>query len=227
MGTGHIVEEASSRIDHHVAAGHHVIKLEAVETSDQMRRARVKGSDYRDKRRLLVSWPLLLDRLAAAVPPDSLVASDIRQIRGLAQREEDEAFQPIMTAELSLSVPRRLRWLHRLIDDVVDSRGCREGWMTVEGFRATPQQDGYGRNFGFTTDLGEVIPGSLFLCVDFRLWASSGDTPLWLRIYSDVPINSGQLRGKVPSMVEDEGTRGHSRRASLPDARSGIRARAG
>ena len=116
------------------------VELEAVETSNQMRRARVMGSDYPDKRLLLVSWSMLLDRLAAAVPHDSLVASDIRQLRGLAQREDDEAFQPIKTAELSPSVPRRLQWLNRLIDDVVDSRGCPEGWMSVEGFRATPQR---------------------------------------------------------------------------------------
>ena len=153
-------------------------KLEAVETSSQMHRARVMGPDKQDKRLLLVSWPLLLDRLAAAGPPDSLVASDIRQLRGLAQREDDEAFQPIKPAELSPSVPRRLQWLNRLIDDVVDSRGCPEGWMSVESFRATAQRDGYGRYFGFTTDLGGMIPGSLFLCVNYRLWATSGDTPL-------------------------------------------------
>ena len=115
------------------------------------------------KRLLLVSWPLLLDRLSAAVPPDSLVASDIRQLRGLAQREDGEAFQPIKPAEFSPTVPRRLQWLNRLIDDVVASRGCPQGWMSVESFRATAQRDGYGRYFGFTTDLGEVIPGSLFL----------------------------------------------------------------
>ena len=83
---------------------------------------------------------------------NSLVASDIRQLRGLAQRQDDEAFQPMKTAEFSPSVPRRLQGLNRLIDDVVDSRGCPEGWMSVEGFRATAQRDGYGRYFGFTTD---------------------------------------------------------------------------
>ena len=110
-------------------------KLEAVETSKQIHRARVMGPDKQDKRLLLVSWPLLLDRLAAAVPPDSLVASDIRQLRGLAQREDDEAFQPIKTAEFSPSIPRRLQWHNRLIDHVVDSRGCPEGWMSIEGCR--------------------------------------------------------------------------------------------
>ena len=110
-------------ITRQMESGPNGFKLEAVETSQQIHRARVMGPDKQDKRLQLVSWPLLLDRLAAAVPPDSLVASDIRQPRGLAQREDDEAFQPIKTAEFSPSVPRRLQWLNRLIDDVVDSRG--------------------------------------------------------------------------------------------------------
>ena len=185
------------------------IELEAVETSNQMRRARVMGSDYQDKRLLLVGWSMLLDRLDAAVPHDSLVASDIRQLRGLAQREDDEAFQPIKTAELSPSVPRRLQWLNRLIDDVVDSRGCPEGWLSVEGSRATAQRDGYGRYFRFMTDLREMVPGWLFLCVKHRLWATSGDTPVWLRIYSDVPISPVHLRGKVPSLVGYGGSSGY------------------
>ncbi len=177
-------------------------ELEAVETSNQIHRARVMGPDKQDKRLLLVSWPLLLDRLAAAVPPDSLVASDIRQLRGMAQREDDEAFQPIKTAEFSPSVPRRLQWLNRLIDDVVDSRGRPEGWMSVEGLRAAAQRAGYGRYFRFRTDLGEVVPGDLFLCVNYRLWATSGDTPLWLWIGSAVPVSPVHLRADVRSLVE-------------------------
>ena len=190
-------------------SGSNGLKLETVETPSQIRRSRVMGSDYEDKRLLLVSWSLLLDRLLAAVPPDSLIASDIRQLRGLAQREDDEAFQPIHTAELSPSVPRRLRWLNRLIDDVVDSRGCPEGWMSVEGFRATPRRSGYRRYFGFKTGLREVVSGSLFLCVNSRLWATSGDTPVWLRIYSDVPISLANLRDKIPSLVDYGGNRDH------------------
>ena len=184
------------------------VKLEAVEASNQVHRARVMGPDYQDKRLMLVSWALLLDRLAAAVPPDSVVAADIRQLRGLAQREDDEAFQPIKTAEFSPSVPRRLRWLNRLIDDVVDSRGRPEGWMSVEGLRAAAQRDGYGRYFRFRTDLGEVVPGDLFLCVNYRLWATSGDTPLWLWIGGDVPVSPVHLRGNVPSLVEFGGSSG-------------------
>ena len=181
------------------------LELKAVETPQQIHKARIIGSNKSDKRLMLVSWPLLLDGLAAAVSPDSLVASDIQQLRGLVQREDEEAFQPIEIAEFSPSVPRRLRWLNRLIDDVVDSRGTQEGWMSVRGLRASPQREGYGRYFRFRTDAGENIPGDLFLCVNFRLWSSSGDTPLWLRIYADLPISPVRLRNNVPSLVEYAG----------------------
>ena len=74
--------------------------------------------------------------------------------------------------------------------------------MSVEGLRAAPQRDGYGRYFRFRTDLGEVIPGSLFLCVNYHLWATSGDTPLWLWIDGDVPFSPARLRDNICSLVE-------------------------
>ena len=203
------METLWGEIRRQMESGPYGSKMEMVETSEQLYRARMVEPDKQDKRLLLVSWALLLDRMAAAALPDSLIASDIRQLRGLAQREDDEAFQPIKTAELSPSVPRRLRWLNRIIDAVVDRRGCQEGWMSVEGLRATPQRSGYGRYFRFKTALGDVVPGTLFLCVHFRLWATSGDTPVWLRIYSDVPISPAHLREEVPSLVDYGGSRDH------------------
>ena len=164
-----------------------------------MRKARVADSD---KRLMLVSWALLLDRLAAAVPNDSVVASNIRQLRGLAQLQDDEAFQPIHAQEFGPSLPRRVRWLNRLIDDVLDDHGVKEGWMSVSGLRATPQRAGYGRYFRF---LG--VPGDLFLCVNYNLWATSGDTPLWLWISSKVPVERDRLRDLMPSLAE-HGTSG-------------------
>ena len=91
---------------------------------------------------------------------------------------------------------------NRLIDDVVDSRGRPERWMSVRGLKATAQRYGYGRYFRFRNDQGEVIPAVLFLCVNYRLWATSGDTPLWLWIDSGVPVSPAKLRDNVPSLVE-------------------------
>jgi len=178
--------------------------LESVETAEQIRKARIASSD---KRMMLVSWTLLLDRLAAAVPSDSVVASDIQQLRGLCRREDDEAFQPINAEELGPSLARRVQWLNRLIDNVV-RRGVKDGWMSTKGLRATPQRDGYGRYFRFRSASEIVNHGDLFLCMNFQLWATRGDTPLWLWISRSVPVDSGRLQHSVPSMV-DRGNQGY------------------
>ena len=174
------------------------VRLEPIESPRSVRKARV-GSD---KRVILVSWVLLLGHLAASVPSDSPVASDIQQLRGLAQREDDDAFQPIHSEEFGPSLARRIRWLNRLIDDVVDGHGVKQGWMSVSGLRATPQRAGYGRYFRFTG-----APGDLFLGVNYNLWATRADTPLWLRINENVPVNPEKLRDMAPSLVEMEGLR--------------------
>lgn len=192
------LETLWAEIRRQMETGEDGIQLESVETAEQMRKARIAGSD---KRLMLVSWTLLLDRLAAEVPSDSVVASDIQQLRGLCQQEDDEAFQPINAEELSPSLARRVQWLNKLIDDVVKAHGVQDGWMSVKGLKATPQRDGYGRYFRFRSDSGDVTPGDLFLCVNFRLWATRGDTPLWLWIDKSVPVNADRLRYSVSSLV--------------------------
>ncbi len=86
--------------------------------------------------------------------------------------------------ELSPSLARRVQWLNRLVDDVVDGHGLSQGWMSGKTPGAVPQRNGCGRYFRFTG-----VTGDLSLCVNFGLWAASGDTPLWLWISSDVPVS--------------------------------------
>ena len=102
--------------------------------------------------------------------------------------------------ELSPSLARRVQWLNRLVDDIVDGHGLSQGWMSGKTPSAVPQRNGCGRYFRFTG-----VTGDLSLCVNFGLWAASGDTPLWLWISSDVPVSAAQLRDRVSSVVENEG----------------------
>ncbi len=174
------------------------VRLQFMEPADRNRGAKIVGSD---KRLMLVSWDQLLGSMADAAAADTRVASDVQQLRGLARYQDEEAFQPIHPEELGLALPRRIRGLNRLIDNVVDGHGVQQGWMTTKGLRATPQREGYGRYFRFTG-----VPGDLFLGVHFERWATNGDTPLWLRIWvsSGVPINAARMRDRLPSLVEDE-----------------------
>ncbi len=186
-----------AEIRRQMESGEDGVRIELVESTKGIRKARIVGLD---KRVILVTWSRLLAHLAAAVPHDAPVASDIQQLNGLARREDDEAFQPIESQEFAPSVPRRIRWLNRLVDAVVDGRGVEQGWMTTTGLRATPQRHGYGRYFRFTDVPGEL----LFLCVNIRLWSTHGDTPLWLRIGWKTTVNIDKLRERVPTVAEGE-----------------------
>ena len=192
-----------AEIRRQMESGEDSVPLEVMETGGRVRRAKVVGTD---KRLMLVSWDQLLGSLAAAVAADTQVASDIRQLRGFARTQDEEAFQPIHMEEIGLMLPRRIRGLNRLIDDVVDARGVREGWMTTSGLRATPQREGYGRYFRFADAAsGSTIPGDLFLCVNYQRWAISAETPLWIWIGHAVPVGLGKLRDVSPSLVENDG----------------------
>ena len=164
-------------------------ELEHIETFEGGRRAQIAGSD---KRLLLVSWDRLLRRMTDAVPGDSPAASDIRQLRGLARRQDDEAFQPIHAEELAPSLARRIRSINQLIDDVIDS-GREELGITTDGLRSAPQREGYGRYFRFMD-----VEGNFFIGVNFDLWAARSSTPLWLWIGKSVRVDVEKLRREFP-----------------------------
>ena len=165
------------------------VRLESVETGDRMCRAVVGGSD---KQVILVSWDLLLDRLADAVPADSQVTSDIRQLRGLVQEQDLDAFQPIQREEFSPSLARRILWLNQLVDDVVN-RGVEDDWMAVDHWRPNMFRTGTGRTFRFVEDSGARKSDYFYLGTAFDTWAARGDTPLWLTTWAKTPATL-QLR---------------------------------
>ncbi|MCQ3803628.1 MAG: hypothetical protein OXC98_14040 [bacterium] len=163
------------------------VRLECLESPQGTRRARI---DDLDQHLMLASWTGLLDILDCA---DVETAADIRQLRGLAKRQDEGAFLPIHPNELGPVLPRRVPGLYRLVDDVV-TRGVGEKWMSTDGLAIGLTKEYYGRYLTFTDKAG-----CLFLCVNFDFWATSGDTPLWLWIRDDVRISLEYLPRKVPS----------------------------
>ena len=155
--------------------------LEHIASAPGIERAKVLAPEIQAKgielHVALVSWLRLLDRLDAATGDDS-VRSDIRQLRGLAQAQDTEAFQPIRSEELSPNLGHRLVWYTQLVDDVLNARGVPQGWVDGQGLRTTSQWYGYGRYFRF---LG--LEGDCWLGVNYERWAYQDDTPLWLGRY--------------------------------------------
>ena len=176
------------------------VRLESVDTGDRRCSAAIAGAE---KRVILVSWDLVLDRLAAAVPADSQVASDIRQLRGFAEAQDLDPFHPIQREELSPSIARRIRWFNQLIDDIL-VQAVEQRWASTQGFRATALWAGYWRNFRFVGDPDRRASHKFSLCVDLNLWAEMGDTPIWVWAETESDPNR-RLRDSDVAVSEDAG----------------------
>ena len=173
IAPGARIETLWGEIQRQMASGERPVRLEPVEIRDRMRRAPAGP----DKQVMLVSWDLVLDHLAASVPSDAQTASDIRQLRGLVAKQDDDPFLPLQQAEFNPSLPRRIRWYNHLVDEAVEQRGVPEGWLCIKKLNRTPQRAGHGRYFRF---VDEPSGASFFLCVEVDYWAECGDTPVWL-----------------------------------------------
>ncbi len=147
------------------------IQLESMDSPARVPTARLPGTE---RHLMLVSWTNLLTSMSV-VAEDADVRAEIMQLRGLAQRQDEEAFLPLHSEELSPAFARRMKDFARLVDDVVDTRGVREGFMSTQGLRATPQKHGYGRYFRFSG-----VGGDWWFGINHDRWATSQDTPLWL-----------------------------------------------
>ena len=150
-------------------------------TANGWRSAKVKCVERKCvKRRLaLVSWDRLLSDMAERAAADAGAVANIRQLRGLTRSQDGEAFLPIRAEELSPEFARRAVGYTRLVDDVV-TRGVAQEWMSTENLQATSRRYGYGRFFRFV-ETGKVF----WFGINHVRWARRGDTPLWMRRWSD------------------------------------------
>ncbi len=169
------------------------IQFEPAPSPSGILAASVSGTE---KHLILSSWARVLDGMLAAAE-DAEIRAEIVQLRGLAQRQDEDAFLPLHSEELAPALARRMRGFVRLINDAVDARGVREGWMTVAGLRATPQSYGYGRYFRFSG-----VSGDWWFGINHDLWATSGDTPLWLSYWPQVDRNLSELLDQARYQVE-------------------------
>ena len=85
---------------------------------------------------VLIGWVRLLERMGAMAGDDG-IKSDIRQLRGLAQEQDEQAFLPIRHEELDPHSARRLVWYSLFVNRVVDTEGVPQEWLDIKGFAAT------------------------------------------------------------------------------------------
>ncbi len=138
---------------------------------------------------MLTSWRSLLGRMAAKVSAaaDSHTETDIRQLQGLAEQQDKEAFLPLRQEELGPQLARRVIDLTRIVDDAVH-RVRKTEWVSVKGARMAATATSYG--IWLTFPRAEKVFGkfSSYFGVSYGSWARYRDTPLWLR-FSNPPAD--------------------------------------
>ena len=144
--------------------------------ADELRSVRTGAGPYL----MLTSWRSLLGRMAGKVSAaaDFRTEIDIRQLQGLAEREDEQAFLPLTREELGPQLPRRVIDFTSIVDDAI-GRVKKTEWMSTEGVRMVATATSYGVWLGFprVEPIGKVHG---FFGVHHGFWARSRDTPLWL-----------------------------------------------
>ena len=162
--------------------------------TDGLRSASVIGGQ---RYLMLTSWRSLLEQMAnqTSAAGESSAQIDIRQLQGLTERMDEEAFLPIQSTELAPEFPRRMLGLRSLID-AATRRGRRDGWISTQGLAVAAQQTGYGRYI-------TLFDAGAWFGYRFELWAERRETPLWLDFRNYGAIKRPEIRRKLNLSQED------------------------
>ena len=122
---------------------------------------------------MLTSWRLLLSSLATRTNAagDLQTLNDIRQLQGLADLQDSEAFLPLRPEQLGPEFPRLCRNLIRLVDDAAD-RIFETDWAAKKGMH----RRWYDSGLIHYMELGSF---NSWFGLDYDLWAQYRETPLW------------------------------------------------
>ena len=163
-----------------------------------LRSARIGAGPYL----MLTSWRNLLGRMAAKVSAvaDSHTETDIRQLQGLAEQQDKEAFLPLRREELGPQLPRRVIDLTGIVRDAVGRVKTTE-WVSTEGANLVGTATSYGIWWKFPRAVEAFGKFHLFFGVLYEDWARYRDTPLWLN-FSDPPAD---LRQRLEQLRDRNG----------------------
>lgn len=122
------------------------------------------------------SWRSVLNAIRHALETegDLAAASDVRQLEGLCDKMDSEAFLPLRPEDLSPAIGSRILQFNELVDALTDEL-VGSGLATTTGLKATPTFAGYGRYM----ILGEF---GCMLQVNALYWSTLRETPIWLSI---------------------------------------------
>jgi len=124
----------------------------------------------------LTSWRRVVNSIQHAVETDgdTETLSDIMQLQGLCNRMDQTAFLPVHSDELTSNVGKRIIQYCDLVDEITEQL-VENGVANLQGLRATPKRKGYGRYM-------RIYGHECMFQVNFDLWSTNRETPLWLSI---------------------------------------------
>ena len=147
---------------------------------DTLRSATIAGTDHY---LMLTSWCMLLARMECRAG-DGPTGEDIRQLRGLCDREDAEAFSPLKEPELRSQVPRRLRDLARIVNEAIEILVA-EGFANRIGQSWRGTESRVGTKLRLGSKAKDVWAGAWF-GVHYDWWRETEGCPLWIEIKSEI-----------------------------------------
>lgn len=125
---------------------------------------------------IIVSWNTVLSRVEHELKAASeyTLIESLEQLRQLCINEDEVAFHPLTSEELTSSLPRRIMQFSYLIDKAVDEL-VSNGIASVKGLRAASGRGWYGRYM-------RLWGAGCLLHLSARKWSTEDMTPIWLRV---------------------------------------------
>ncbi|MCZ0939674.1 MAG: hypothetical protein OXJ55_13615 [Caldilineaceae bacterium] len=151
--------------------------------TSEMGDLRSASTEDGELRLLMTSWASLLGRMErqADAAGETGAKADIKQLRGLTNRMDGDAYLPLQKEDLKSEPAKYMLDAAQLVDDATD-HAKRNGWANTEGLKATPQGRGYGR----FVDIGGV---ETWFGIHLKGWAHHVDTPLWLSYHRNYHVH--------------------------------------
>ena len=154
---------------------------------------------------MLTSWRTLLDSMAsqASIVGDSRTETDIRQLLGLTQRMDEDAFLPIRSDELGPETPRRMLGLPNIVE-AATARGREGGWIDTSSLTSAGTSEGWIRYMRLGRVRGAERAGASF-GYNFKSWAKHRDTPMHLRLYEwDDTMRLQEVRRRLKPLLQED-----------------------
>ena len=169
-----------------------VVEANAAADASSSRQAHVEGCDL-----ILLNWRGLLAGMLTDLESQNEkgLASDVRQLQGLCDRMEDEAFLPMQSEELTTTAfPKRVRQLYDLLGEM-----AREDFPEWTHGRAS----GGAYYYGYPLRYADLKAS---LRVDFACWVLKELTPLWIIVEAKTRARQGAVRDAYEAQQKGEAT---------------------